>query len=297
MNVFKSFFESISKFINKPSAPVAPVPPMQIPPPPPEPVQVENDLSKPFTTIPSRESGCLTGSQFAQTIMNVKPGQTRENLILEEVKKGNIPNFMRELLEVTVTSGNNVLKYFVMPDVLCIGTDEDFLRVPLNPLTAQKVGDLFACVLPTKKMADQIFKVAQVKINPIPGGPPYDESMRHTKKFVKHNADVEVARAGRNGLLTGQKKDVVICKSLLKEHSGNVAIYGWFYSNGSCIQGLNPSDHDKFYEDYSHGLRYICRFMNLNGQLYDFYDILKDPNLAPLISHEGAYDATQIYKK
>ena len=246
-------------------------------------------------TIPERDPNALSGSDFVQTIMNIGPTQEREDLIFAELAKGNLPNFMRTPAEIVVTIPGYTLKYNVLPDVLCVGTDNDFVRTPLNPLTAQKVADQFGCCLPTKRMADQIWASAVVKLNPNPNGPPYDVTMQITKSFVDHNTKVEVQRNGREGLITGHKKDVVICKHLLSDNS-RVAIYGWFFTNGSPIQGLNPSSHDKLYKDYSHGLRMVSRFVTLNDQVQDIYTILNDPNLSALISDEGPFDASNIYK-
>lgn len=298
MGIFQTILNSVSGLLNKlpnnilsspqqPSiipTPVIPnVPPVVIPP----------SNTGTFITIPERQSNCLTGSQFAETIMNIGPGATRENMILAEVQKGNVPDFMRNPIKVSPISGNDFY-YYVLPDVLCVGTDQDFLRVPLTPGMARKIADIFTCVLPTKKIADQIWQAADVKLTPIPGGPPYDASMRYTSKFVKHNTNIEAQRAGRDGLITGHKKDVVYCEHLLLDPS-RVAIYGWFYPTGVAIQGLNPTDHSSDYEDYSHGIRFISRVMYVNGQVYDFYDILKSPQLCALVSHEGAFDANRIY--
>lgn len=294
MNIIQTVFNAISNLMNKAVDAEPPTPVIQTPPL--VPVDLPSPLPEPFLTIPPRDPSYLTGSQFVKEIMNIGPTQDRENLILAEAVKGNIPDFMRTAVKINLKNGNNVLEYFILPDVLCIGSNEDFVRVPLNPITAQKIANAFNCCLPTKTIADQIWQIAPIKLTPIPGGPPYDASMQFTKKFVDHNAKIELQRAGRPGAVTGHKKDVVICKYLLKDPS-RVAIYGWFYLNGSPIQGLNSSDHDKGYKDYSHGIRLVARLATLNGQIYDLYDILKDPAFAPLISHEGAYDATGIYKK
>ena len=303
MGIFQTILNSVSDLINKLPNNILPSPqqPTVVPTPvipnvPPDPPIVASPPSNngTFITIPDRQPGCLTGSQFAATIMNIGPGAVREGMILAEVQKGNVPDFMRNPIRVSPNIPGVDFSYYVLPDVLCIGIDEDFLRVPLTPITARKIADLFTCVLPTKKIADQIWQAADVKLSPIPGGPPYDASMRYTSKFVKHNANIEEQRAGKMGLITGHKKDVVYCEHLLMDPS-RVAIYGWFYPTGVAIQGLNPTDHSRDYEDYSHGLRFVSRVMNINGQVYDFYDILKNPHLCSLISHEGPYNANRIY--
>ena len=43
-----------------------------------------------------------------------------------------------------------------MPDYLAVGSDDDFVRMPMTPQTAQQIADLFGCILPTRKMVDAI---------------------------------------------------------------------------------------------------------------------------------------------
>jgi len=155
---------------------------------------------------------------------------------------------------------------------------------------------LFGAALPTKKMAQQIWATAPVKLSPIPNGPPYDETMQTSATMIAHNAKIQKALGSTpvGHLVTGHKKDVVICTHLLQDPS-RVAIYGWFYPTGQAIQGLNPVSHDKLYKDYSHGIRFVHRTMLLNGSSVDYFDLLKDSAHASLISDEGPFDASHIY--
>lgn len=43
-----------------------------------------------------------------------------------------------------------------MPDYPTIGMDNDFCRVAMAPITAQKLADLFGATLPTAKLVDDI---------------------------------------------------------------------------------------------------------------------------------------------
>ncbi|CAF2582603.1 unnamed protein product [Rotaria sp. Silwood2] len=228
--------------------------------------------------------------------MNVGPTQTREDLIFAQFLAGNVPEFMRNAISVTVTAGNDTLIYWVLPDVLSVGTNTDYLRTPLNPLTARKVADLFACVLPTRKMAHQIWQAATVKLSPSPNGAPYDATMMSTDRMIFHNKKIQTALANKvpGELVAGHKKDVVISAGLLT-HPKNVAIVGWWYPSGQIIQPLNYVSHDHYYKDYSHGIRLVNRIVALNGQWYDIYDVLRNTALATLISDEGPFDGTQMY--
>lgn len=237
----------------------------------------------------------LTGAEFGKSILNVGPNQQREDLIYKQFVNSGMPNFMQNFKTITIVDGTNKLQYKVSLDFICIGVDEDYLRTPLNPLTARKVADHFKCVLPTRKMSNQIWKAADVKMQPIPNGPPYDATMQSTATMISHNNKIQKVLGNFVGnLIAGHKKDVVFSKAILT-YKNNVAIYGWHYPNGTPIQGLNPKDHDNKYKDYSHGIRLIGRKMILNGNEVDFFDILKDPSLSTLISDEGPFDATKMY--
>ncbi|CAF3313548.1 unnamed protein product [Rotaria socialis] len=247
----------------------------------------------PIFTIPSLTK---SGTDFGNSIMNVGPTQSREDLIFEQFKIGNIPDFMRNAISITTTAGNDTITYWVLPDVLCVGTNKDYLRTSMSPLTAKKIADLYSCVLPTRKMAFQIWQAATVKLNPSPNGPPYDATMLSTERMVFHNKKIQDALTNQipGELVSGHKKDVVISAGLLS-YPKNVAIVGWWYPSGQMIQPLNYVSHDHHYKDYSHGIRLINRMVTINGQWHDIYDVLRSKTLSILISDEGSFDATQIY--
>lgn len=248
--------------------------------------------------FPDRSEDAKSGTEFSASIIKMAPDTARENVIYNEFKSGNIPNFMRNFVELKFIVGEGTVKYFVSPDYLSIGSDSDFIRTPLNPLTAQKIAQEYGCTLPTRKMVNQIWKAASVKIEPIPNGPPYDAYMQSVDAYTKHNAKIETKRIGQElgKLVAGHKKDVVISKTLLK-YPNNVAIYGWFYNSGKVIQDLNPVDHDKFYKDYSHGIRLVYRKIYINDIEYDLFDVLSDPKLCSTISDEGVYNASSMYSR
>lgn len=250
-----------------------------------------------------RAPNALPGVQFTDTLPNDLT-QDREDRIVRELLSGNLPDFMRRPVEVDASgkdaSGNErQLKLYVLPDYLCVGTDDDFVRVPLNPLSAQEVADAFGCVLPTKKMVDFIWQSAKVKLEPSPIPP--DSKMSTTKRFVEHSQKVEKARHGAElGLLVaGHKKDVVITNRLLGADGKvlrRVAIYGWQWLTGKVIQDLNPRDHDDKYADYSHGIRLIHDQCWLDGSFIPIRDVLTDSVLCSLLSDEWRMNITAYPK-
>lgn len=246
----------------------------------------ENNFS-----IPDR-AGDMTGSAFAATIMNLLPGAARERAIFEQFELGNVPDFMRTPKRIVSEADGHRLELDVLPDFLCVGTDDDFLRVVLWPTTLQRVADLFSATLITPFISDLIWQQADVRINALETTMPPTQDMISTKWFVEQNEKVEKLRAGRPGLITGHKKDVVIANSLaLPQFHDRVAIVGWHKKDGTRIQGLNPSPgipfnhtHHFEYIDYSHGGRLMAKFVWLDGAEALFEDVATDPALAKLVN-------------
>lgn len=239
--------------------------------------------------IPGRDPGAMTGSSFIQANMNVK-GSQREMNILNEFQHGNIPDFLRHFIPIDIAMGANTLSILVMPDYLAIGSDDDYCRMPMGPLTAQAIANQYDCSLPTKRLVDVIWKAAANKLPPKPWGPPYDSSMSNTYRYGAHNSTIQTQLNNRNHTLltAGHKKDVVLANALAPNNKMHrVAIYGWTQSNGSPIQGLNPRDHDDQYADYSHGIRLIANDTVLNGVAISLQDLFKHPTLCYMVNEDG----------
>jgi hypothetical protein len=243
--------------------------------------------------LPGRSPLALSGSQFVALIEDLGPTQEREQAIYEQVITGNVPDFLRRSVPVKAGAGDLSVLIYAFPDYLCVGSDEDFVRVPLDPMTAQAIADVTGTSLPTRKMVNDIWNAAEVKLPPQPMGPPqypYDSSMMTTSRFNVHNQWIEKTRAGKPlGALTGgHKKDVVITK-LLEGRSDKVAIYGWHQSNGKPIQGpgIQAEAHEITYKDYSHGIRLVSLFVRLGEEVRVLSDVFLDEALHKTVSDEG----------
>jgi len=245
----------------------------------------------PVYEIPPRPISALTGSAFAESLTALDDG-TREAAILTQLMEGNLPEFLRTWKPVRLIHGaasgkKTTATIFVMPDYLAIGSDGDFLRVPMRLSTAIEIATQFHCVLPTKKMVDAIFAQADLRLapEPLPPGP----QMRSTEYFLQHNRRIEAQRVafGRplGSLLSGQKKDLVLTSRLTRQ-PGRLAIYGWHRPTGIPIQPLSTV-HGARYADYSHGIRLVSDTMLLDGEPRSVYAALADPQLASLLSDEG----------
>lgn len=242
-------------------------------------------------SLPPRPADAPTGSEFTRRITSLAP-LAREAEIERQLASGNLPAFLRQLKGISVTvadssGGMHTATYFVTPDYLAVGTDDDFFRVPMRPQTAQHIADAARAALLTVKMSDDVFAQAELKLPPRP----LTVDREKAATFYQHHQIIEEQRLGKPlGLLTaGIKKDVVLTNRL-KERERRVAIYGWHYPDGKPIQPLYVG-HSDAHVDYSHGIRLVSRRMLVDGQPRDFLEILQDAELSRLVSSEGPIEA------
>jgi hypothetical protein len=218
--------------------------------------------------------------------------QDREQAIRDEILKGNLPEFLRMLVPVglhcELPSGKSLTAtIFVAPDYLAIGSNADFLRIPMNLHTAIAIAGRFGFILPTKKMVDAIYLESRYHLvpQPLPAGP----QMRSTAYYWTHNQMIEDqahafgVRLGE--LVSGGKKDVVMTNRLAV-NVGRIAIYGWHRGPGQPIQPLSTV-HGANYADYSHGIRLISETALIDGKIRSIRDILNDSSIARVLSDEG----------
>lgn len=246
--------------------------------------------------IPPRAAGAVGGTAFIQSVAHA-PRDDREAAIRREILAGKIPSFLREMrtVEASVTGPDGVkhsVAYAVMPDYLAIGSDSDFVRMPMTPYTAQAFCDAFGFVLPARKMVNDIWAAAPVHLEPRPLTLDRDSALT----FLQHHRIIEEQLAGhpRGVFVAGIKKDVVVSNALLSR-ANRVAIYGWHYLNGEPIQPVYAG-HVDWYVDYSHGIRPVKRWMRVDGVRMSFEAILADSTRRTLLSDEGALAVTRYDK-
>jgi hypothetical protein len=238
--------------------------------------------------FPPRPKDAIGGTAFMKSLEKLSR-EEREAAILREITRGNFPDFLREFKVVpilgTTKSGDKDVSptIEVMPDYLAVGSDSDFVRIPMTPQTAQKIADKFGCILPTRKLVDAIDRVAEVRLPPHP----MTVEREAVATFAEHNSILEKQR-GNNplGLLTiGSKKDIVLTPRIF-EKPQRLAIYGWRQLNGQPIQPLTIV-HVNWYVDYSHGVRLVRDSIELDGKRVKISDLLVDPERCKLVSDEG----------
>lgn len=244
----------------------------------------------PALALPPRPDGAPNGSEFAATAAGLS-ADDRDAAICDAVLTGNVPDFLRQMRRVVykaqdADSKDHEVTLWVAPDYLAVGHDDDYIRVPVTRATARRLAEAAGCVLPTPRMSDEIWRAAEVKLQPRP----LISAREAWTTFVAHNTIIqEQRRSVPNGpIIAGIKKDIVICRDLA-DRPDRVAIYGWHRDDGKPIQPLSLV-HASRYVDYSHGVRLVWRMAEVDGKPCDVAEVMRDPKLAYLFSDEGPVD-------
>lgn len=248
----------------------------------------------PHLDVPPRDDSSLTGSEFVSKYFDASQ-ETREEAVVSEIASGNFPEFMRNLVVISVAtiidSTEYSLTYFVTPDYLSVGSNSDHFLAPLSPISAQLIADSLGAMLPTRMMVDQIWAAADLKLEPQPIAP--SDSMTSLSVMRIHDQMVQKQRSGfladfpYGTLVAGHKKDVILSNKIFDHPKApQVVIYGWHRTDGSPIQPVY-NGHAEWYADYSHGIRMVAIKAFLNREPIDLMEILCDEQLHKLISDEG----------
>jgi hypothetical protein len=242
--------------------------------------------------LPPRPADSPGGLTFARNLLTLSP-EKREEKIIAEIARGNVPEFLRKLRPVTnsIDSKNNshTVVYYVTPDYLAVGSDSDYFLTPLSAVSARRVADLLGCTLPTRRMVDQIYAAAELKL----AATPVDLGSAATNfdLFIVHNSMISAQRREQfalhppGALTAGEKADVVI-SAKFPAQGGKSAVYGWQKSDGKAVQPLSL-EHPDTWTEYNQGVRLVRKEMIRDGIPAKVPEILKDGYLAVLLSDEG----------
>lgn len=257
--------------------------------------------SKPLTrNIPERTARAPSGSAVMQEVLNLS-GSQRDAVVAQQVLAGNLPSYLRDLTPVkiagTLAGGRAVLiTLCVTPGYLAVGSDRDFVRVPMGLAAAARIANQFGFLLPTTKMVDAIYAQAKVHLAPSPMKP--TNQMSSTPYLMQHSQTVDKQRArlsrSMTDLTAGQKKDIVL-STRLRSKPGRVAIYGWHRTNGKPIQPLSTV-HGAQYADYSHGVRLVSQTAYVNGEPVTLTALMRDRELSEILSSEGPIDNVAAFQ-
>lgn len=268
-----------------------------------------------FLTCNTPDSLLIGGDKFIRSVDDMEFWEM-ERQIVERVLAGNIPDSLKEFRKIVIRttaeenegilSKPHTIELWVLPDYLAIGTNDDWVRMPMGPVAAQIIADSLYCSLPTCWLVERIDEVAEGRIEPFPFRPLRERNTRPIVFQDSNNAINVLYRAHGyhfGQFISGLKKDIVLSwHSDVPELSNKVFIYGWYYPDGRRIQPLYVH-HVNWYSDYSHGVRLIYRTIRIDGKEYDMRKVLEDPNLYLLLNRQerpmqrAAYKIDQDYFK
>lgn len=97
----------------------------------------------------------ISGTEFIANL-KAKPAGERQEYVVQLLKEGHIPDFLREPLKVTKSVNGHTITYYTMPNVLAIGTNDDYVPVPMSAEMVREVALAYEMVPPTAKMVEQI---------------------------------------------------------------------------------------------------------------------------------------------
>lgn len=245
--------------------------------------------------LPPRPTNAPTASQWTNMVWQLSRDE-REQWIYAQVISGNVPSWQRTLKPISVSISGHTATYYVTPDYLAIGSDTDYFLQPTTPLLAQRLADQIGCTLPTRKMVNQIWTNAAVKMTPQPIPPSAD--MITMPVFATNNWMVRTQRdtftnaQPLGALVSGDKKDVTISGLIYTNFANGpsitkpVVIYGWHYNYGAPIQPLY-NGHEETYADYSHGIRFVQMNCTVDGAANTVTNVLMSASLCSLFGDEG----------
>jgi hypothetical protein len=232
------------------------------------------------------------GAGSGRDFLNALLRRPREAEILAAVKDGSA-----RIRWGTIESAwkDHTATLFVMRDALAVGTDDDFVRVPVRCDTAQAIADHLGALLPTPHVADMIYDAADVKLAPMPQNTwVKDNTMGQTSRVLEYHALVQrgldAAGAQAGHLLANMGKHWVITNRLWEPgRKGFAANYGWHRgptSADALWQPVEVGHGFAIWVDYSQLLQLVGPVMIVDGETMSTVDVMQSPDLYGLVSSE-----------
>lgn len=228
----------------------------------------------------------------------------REKYIYDRVVAG---SFEAAWTDVNYSVAGKSIKLLVMDDALKM----DGVRVNVSAQLQQRIADAFDASLMTAMVADVVYVNAARRIDPAPM--PISTSV---SSMTKHSSNVDARIKALNidaGLIADPGKHWILDKKL--ELTPNRACnYGWHFV-GASYQGIkgslaaskfnslnskqirviqpNATAHDALHSDYSQVCQLVSQTCWVDGAEKRFSELLVDPILSNLVSHQGPLKLTR----
>ena len=223
----------------------------------------------------------------------------RDAIIRQRIASG---QFEVTWLPVTSSAKGHTGVFQVMADALKM----DGVRINVSATLEQQIADRLGASLQTPKLCDLRFMQRNTTLLPMPRPIALD-----TKSMIDQSLKLDAAIAkqgGARGIIATVGKDWVISNQLAKYPNGNKAEnFGWHFVGDSfggqkwesavtpplrVIQGQGWA-HDPSHVDYSQVCVLVKRECTVDGVTRDIRDVMQDPELSWLVSHDGRMSITR----
>lgn len=252
-----------------------------------------------YEPIPRLSERALSGREFMEEYKKLEPAQ-RHMLVLQQLAIGNVPDHFKQFETIRVESGKgNVLEMQVARHGLRIGTDADYVEVPLDGPTAMAAAEIYGCTLPTPWISDQIHTAAEANGGIVPFISAPEIAKRLSIEWNPNKPDGNWMRsaefvAERNRMLREycQKHGITDEQLTYGYHKdithplpgttkpGMLEIYGGCYASGDRVQPISGGFHGAKYFDYSHQARFIRATIKINGKVMNISDFMNNLDYA-----------------
>src|SRR5271166_2296559 len=207
---------------------------------------------------------------------------------------------------VTSTDGAHTIQFLFSS--LPIRVADTFVNV--SATLQQQIADVIGALLPTPKMMDLAWLARAATIAPV------------ILPIASTSAAMVQASQKLDAELASQPAGIVMCQKTwaignsLLVHSSKAMNYGFFVipTSGTTYQGIGTEAcvsfptkpqlgrviqgqgwaHDRSHIDYSQVGWFVNRTCTVDGQQTDMHDVLTDPALAHLVSHEGVLTLPEL---
>lgn len=194
--------------------------------------------------------------------------------------------------DIQVQIPGHVLDYSVWSDA----TKIDGVRITVTARCAQMLADRLACVMTTPKMEDDIFGASAVAL---PVMTENINTMSSNRVMIDHSRKIDQVlltsgiRPGTSSVLIGNVgKSWNLGNNLRYPKAMNYGFFSPRAPHASVTDRYRVIQqpgtwHDLHHYDYSQNCRLCHRLCILDGRQIDIHDVMRSPELAPLLSVEG----------
>lgn len=241
------------------------------------------------TPAASKPPARVPGSELLRRYAQLDPSDdaARHHLVLAQVAEQNMPDSWDDWVTVTVNGRKGtVLEFDVSPHGLRIGTNDDWVEVPLDGPHSAAAADMLGARLATAWMVGQIYEAARSKgrvaryfaATQIARSLGYDDwdpnapdgaKMMSAEFFERRNALL------REWLQKNEVDDSVLVAGYFKcvvppvdgvTRPGGLEMLGGYDDAGSRIQPLSGGFHEQSFYDYSQNLRLAKEPLRVDGR-------------------------------